>query len=441
MTPLINRIGLRRPHRNRHAFEWLEITLVVLAVPVAGAVLAPGDPFFNQANFPWGALGPLIIALRHGSAKGLIAAAVLIVLNAIALNLLWVQEATFSRDAALGSLLFALVGGMWSDTCSRRIEAEVTRAAYQSRQLDDFAKNYHVLRLSHDRLEYRLAGSVVSLRETLQDVRRAFEQSDPGDKPLECHAQDILALFDAFSWVQAADLYGVDKSGRLLARPAAAVGDSKPIDGDNPLVLAALRTRKLVNLSELDPRHQIGTVLVAAPLVDSSDTVRALVTIRRIPFLSFTPENIQMLAVLSAHIGHLLSASEQRYKRDPKLRFRRELEQVCSDARDFNLPAMLIRLLLTDPDHQQALADYILSLMRGLDVVYKRQLGPRTELLLLMPLTEASEYETFHSRIEESVQQRFGSSLSALGCTISKQPIGPDSSADAIWMAWRGPDG
>ncbi|MEM6987326.1 MAG: PelD GGDEF domain-containing protein, partial [Pseudomonadota bacterium] len=220
-----------------------------------------------------------------------------------------------------------------------------------------------------------------------------------------------------------------------------AVGDPKPLDGQNPLVEAALRTRKLVNLTELDPAHQIGTVLVAAPLVDGNNRVRALVTVRRIPFLSFTPENIQLLAVLSAHIGHLITEAELAGKGDSEQRFRRELQRVCHDAETFHLPAMLVRFQLTSPDHQRDLADYITSLMRGLDVATKKQVGPQTELMLLMPLTEAREYDTFQKRVEESVEQRFGRSLTALGCSISKRPIGPDSNADTIWTSWRGPRG
>ncbi|MEM7376263.1 MAG: PelD GGDEF domain-containing protein [Pseudomonadota bacterium] len=441
MSQLSSRLELTRPHRGGHHFEWLEIILAVLAVPMVGALLTPHDPFFNEASFPWGALAPLVISLRHGSAKGLITAAALTGLNALTVDSIWMQDATFSREIALGYFLIALIGGVWSDSYRHRLDAELVRADYQSQRLDDFAQNYHALRISHDRLEYRLAGSVVSLRETLQDVRRAFRQSVEGGSHLEDYADDILALFDSFSWVQAADLYIVDDAGRVLASPAAEVGDPKPLDGTNPLVEAALRTRKLVNLSELDPAHQIGTVLVAAPLVDGTNRVRALVTVRRIPFLSFTPDNIQLLAVLSAHVGHLISEAELAGKGDSEQRFRRELQRVCRDAETFHLPAMLVRVLLTSPDHQHALANYIMSLLRGLDVATKKQVGPQTELMLLMPLTEAREYETFQNRIEESVEQRFGRSLTALGCSISKRPIGPDSNADAIWTSWRGPHG
>lgn len=441
MTQISTRLELTRSRRDAHAFEWLEIVLAILAVPMVGALITPDDPFFNQASFPWGALGPLIIALRHGSARGLIAAAALIGLNAVAADSTWMQGAVFSREIALGTVLIALIGGVWSDAYAHRLEAEQARGGYQTQRLNDFAQNYHALRISHDRLEYRLAGSVVSLRETLQDVRRAFQRSLYAKRDLADFAEDILALFDSFAWVQSADLHLVDDAGRLYASAAASVGDPKPLDGQNPLVQAALRTRKLVNLTELDPAQQLGNVLVAAPLVDSNNTVRALVTVRRIPFLSFTPDNIQLLAVLSAHIGHLISEAEYAGKGDSEQRFRRELKHVCKDARRFHLPAMLVRIQLSSPDHQHALAEYIVSLVRGLDVVTSNPRGPTTELMLLMPLTEAREYGTFQNRLEEAVEQRFGRSLAALGGAISKRPIGPDSDADAIWTSWRSPRG
>jgi len=320
MTQLSTRLELTRSRRDANAFEWLEIVLAILVVPMVGALITPNDPFFNQASFPWGALGPLIIALRHGSARGLIAAAALIGLNALAADSTWMQDAVFSREIALGTVLIALIGGIWSDAYAHRLEAEQARIGYQTQRLNDFAQNYHALRISHDRLEYRLAGSVVSLRETLQDVRRAFQRS-------------------------------------LYAK-------------------------------QLDPAQQLGNVLVAAPLVDSANTVRALVTVRRIPFLSFTPDNIQLLAVLSAHIGHLISEAEHAGKGDSEQRFRRELKHVCNDARRFH-----------------------------------------------------REYNTFQDRLEEAVEQRYGRSLAALGGSISKRPIGPDSDADAIWTSWRSPRG
>ncbi|MEM6986100.1 MAG: hypothetical protein AAF499_06135, partial [Pseudomonadota bacterium] len=214
-----------------------------------GRLVDATRPLFQSGKLPWGALGPLVISLRHGSAKGLITAAALIGLNALIVNSVWMQDASISREIALGNVLIALIGGIWSDAYRHRIEAEEVRAAYQSQRLDDFAQNYHALRISHDRLEYRLAGSVVSLRETLQDVRRSFKHSVAAGSHIETYADDILALFDSFSWVQAADLYIVDNASRILASPEAAVGDPKPLDGQNPLVEAALRTRKLVNLT------------------------------------------------------------------------------------------------------------------------------------------------------------------------------------------------
>jgi len=162
MTQLSTRLELTRSRRDANAFEWLEIVLAILAVPMVGALITPNDPFFNQASFPWGALGPLIIALRHGSARGLIAAAALIGLNALAADSTWMQDAGFSREIALGTVLIALIGGIWSDAYAQRLEAEQTRSGYQTQRLNDFAQNYHALRISHDRLEYRLAGSVVS---------------------------------------------------------------------------------------------------------------------------------------------------------------------------------------------------------------------------------------------------------------------------------------
>ncbi len=447
MTQLSTRLDITRPRRSsgRHAigtreqnaFEWLEIVLAVLAVPMAGALVTPNDPFFNESSFPWGAIGPLLIGLRHGSARGLIAAAALIGLNAIAADSAWMQDSNFNREIALGTVLITLIGGIWSDGYAHNLNAEQARTAYQAKRLDDFAQNYHALRLSHDRLEYRLAGSVVSLRETLQDVRRAFQRSFHASTKLDDFAEDILALFDSFSWVQAAELHLVDDLGRLMATAAASVGDPKPLDSHNPLVKAALHNRKLVNLTELDPTEQIGSVLVAAPLVDTAGRIRALVTIRRMPFLSFTPDNIQLLAVLSAHIGHLIAEAEHNGRGDSEQRFRRELAHVCQDARQFHLPAMLVRIELNGPEQRQTLSEYIVSLLRSLDVATVCQRGPRTELMILMPLTEVREYQTFQARLEEAVEQRFGRSLAALGGTVNKRPIGPDSNADAIWTSWR----
>ena len=99
-------------------------------------------------------------------------------------------------------------------------------------RLDEFARAYHVLKVSHDALEQKVAGGTQNLREALQTLRRQLLAAKQPDRPLLGIENAILALFSHYGWVQTAALFSVDEKGNVEAKAVATMGKAEKITAD-----------------------------------------------------------------------------------------------------------------------------------------------------------------------------------------------------------------
>ncbi|MEJ2481124.1 MAG: PelD GGDEF domain-containing protein [Acidihalobacter sp.] len=378
--------------RKKAYWAVLETVLITVALPIFGLWLHPDDPFFLHAEFPWLVLAPLLPALRYGFVYGFGSALGLVLLIALGWRLQWFPMPYFPGGFVLGLLVVGMVAGEFADLWARREAREHTVANYQRQRLDEFTRAYHMLRVSHDRLEQRLAASSQSLRLSLVQVRRMLFAVPADQDMLEGAAEAIMGLFADFGWVQVAELYAV-RGGAPDVEPLARLGQSDAWRVDDPLINEALRSGELVSVRSEDlgslPRGT-SSVLVAVPFVDVSGEICALLTIHEMPFVAFQKQNLMLLAVLGGYIADQLVAAKGRAGID-------------------------------DP----AGGDFV-------RLWIQRSAATAPVLFMLMPLTNEAQCVSYRARIGRQLREVYGVDVDALGVIFQGREIEPRDSVDGL---------
>ena len=204
---ILNRWISGQPRPARFPGAELETLAIVIGLPALGIWIRPADPLYVHADFPWLIFAGLLPALRYGFAYGFFSA---LVLNgymgaAAHFHILGVEQ--FPLQYGIGLLLGAMLAGEFTDLWTKRNNQQHIINDYQHMRLEEFTRSYHLLKVSHDRMEHRLAAGTVSLREALMGLRRRLMQAK-GCEALNPESGDyILQLFADYVAVRVAAVY------------------------------------------------------------------------------------------------------------------------------------------------------------------------------------------------------------------------------------------
>ncbi len=414
--------------------RWFEMLLVTGLCLALGAWNRPEDPFYVSASFPWPVLAPLLVGLRYGFFMALVSALLIVAGLGTYLRL---QDSgdSFPYVWVIGVLAVSLLAGEFRDYWDRQREKLQASNRYHSQRLEEFTRNYYLLKVSHDRLEQQLAGSSSSLREALRRLYRDLAIVDGND--LEpARAQAMLQLLVRYGQLQIAAIFPVSQ-GRLGSEPLAVTGRFQQVSPQDPLLVHALEERTLVSIqTEYRQRKEaLDTDLLAAiPLIDSEDRFHAICVVEAMPFFSFEPKALRFLAILAGHMADMVSeqALTPAYEPSPWRSLRRHLSRVGRDARDFNLPGAAVAIQLPDRQKARILSDQLHKIRRGLDVIAEQQEDAGNILVVLMPLTDELGCQGYLQRLDDELRQQLGVTLADWQAEVRTLQI--DSSDQAL--AW-----
>lgn len=401
--------------------RWVETTILTLGPVLAGLALRPRDPFFVQSAFPWLALAPLLAGLRYGFAHGFASALTLALGMALGHRLGWTGLDELPGSRLVGTLVVGMVAGEFSDRWVRRLQRLRVVGRYRQQRLEEFSRAYHLLKVSHDRLEERMAGNTTSLRGALLSLRRRLNEGRV--KGLADVGDALMDLFAEHGWVQIAGLHEVRGRGEVSAEPVAALGAVTRIDPSQALVRRAVETGALVTVRELS--ESIGP-LAAIPLQDVEGEMMGVVIIHEMPFVAFTEEHLHLLVVLGGHTADILQAARTAGGSDDPAEqdFMRRLRRSHEDFRRYRLPCALT-VVVIQPNAVEVGADRLIEgTKRGLDQDWRRLDGDgRIFLFLLMPLTDSQGIDGYERRIHVMLRERFAAALQPGDVTVRGQPL------------------
>jgi hypothetical protein len=383
---------------------WLEtFILAALVIAASFGTQQNHDPFRLGGGFPWPILAPLLAGLRYGFAYGFVSALLILAALGVAINQQWQQAAEFPLAWALGVVVVAMVAGEFRDMWGRRLHRLEGAYQYRAERLEEFTRNYQLLRLSHDRLEQTVANSGFSLREGIMHLQPVLEANKGADRtPAPTAFQNLIEFIAEYGAITQACIAGISAERLDAAQVLASVGERFEIDVTDPVLRAALESGELaaVNLAPEEAMDQ-AQLLAAIPLVDSTGDVHAMLLVRSIPFFAFHENNLRLIAVLAAHgIDHLRFGAGV----SSLTRFLASFERAYQDYSRFKLDASLLTLS-GSPSDVLAAYDKLRSLVRAIDIICIARRGGHLVALVLLPLTHRAGAQSWVERAGDALGQ------------------------------------
>ncbi|WP_419712132.1 PelD GGDEF domain-containing protein [Pseudomonas sp. NFX224] len=406
--------------------SWLETFLVTGLAIGLGLWLTPDDPMQMHGGFPWPILAPLLLGVRYGFFRGLLSAA-LLVMAVFALR--YSGHAGYAQlepSWIVGVLVCGMLVGEVRDLWERRLERLQMANDYRQYRLDEFTRAHQILRVSHDRLEQRVAGSDQSLRSSLLGLRERLRVMPEEGDALAALADPIIAVFGQYGALRVAGLYRVDDRGeRVLPTPLATIGVMGSLDTEDDLVKLCLNRGELVSvrqeLLEAGSSAQFSSLQACIPLIDAEGRLLAVLAVRQMPFFAFQDRTLSLLALLAGHIADLLLRDVQvlQLADADAQHFTLQLKRSLVDVEQHKLSAGLFAFEMTRANEE--LTRLLERSQRGLDLhLPLRNNRDHQLLLVLLPLTSPQGTEGYLARINLLIHEHFGieSDMDSLGVRV-----------------------
>ncbi|MCY1522567.1 PelD GGDEF domain protein [compost metagenome] len=340
----------------------------------------------------------------------------------------------------VGVLITGMLVGEFRDIWERRLERLDMANDYRQLRLDEFTRAHYILRISHDRLEQRVAGNDQSLRSSLLGLRTQLRALPRGDDVLATLAESVLNLLAPYGSFRVAGLYRVKPGNRIALEPLSSIGDVKPMREDDLLVRMCLERGELVSvreaLLERGEHRQHSLFQACIPLMDTEGRIHALLAVEQMPFFSFNERTLSLLTILAGHIADLLLSDPQslRLEDSDAQVFSQNLKRCLSDAQSHSLDACLFAFEVSPSTHSEELLRLIEDSQRGLDLQLKLVNQRNTCVLVLLPLTSAEGAQGYLLRLHSMLSERFGleRNLENLGVRTYAYDIGVGNERDAL---------
>jgi len=394
------------------------VGLLVIAIALCRA-LVPADPLLLHAAFPWFWLVPLILALRYGTLLALLSSAILML---SAWYFLYPPNGTWPSLYFAGGLIQTIIAGHFGDTWGSRARHTTALNNYLNDRLVALTDSHYLLRLSHERLEKDLLSKPTTLRDAILELRRLSIAGDSEQSTLQSRgnsgpalgaAHGLLEFIGRACQLEVAALYPV-KDLRIGDTPAAEIGDPFPLKRDDAMVIHAIETMGVAHLKNVNAALPASEYLVCAPLLSADGELRALLIVKRMPFLSLNFDNLQMLLVLlsyyadgvghSVMVRHIIDALPEC---PPE--FALDMSRLTRLRQRTDVESSLAALVFPRDEEGDSLFEHVTRRRRSLDVSWAVRNDRYSVLVNLMPATDAAGVGGYLARIESSLAAQFSS--------------------------------
>ncbi|WP_277188732.1 PelD GGDEF domain-containing protein [Caballeronia sp. BR00000012568055] len=392
-------------------FAIVESVVMMVLVLAIARWIQPDDPLLLRAGFPWLWLASLIVALRYGSLLGLLSGAIVL----IAWSTLY-SHVAFPALYFAGGLIQTIIAGHFGDTWGSRAARASSLNDYLNDRLVALTNSHYLLRLSHERLEKDLLSRPTTLRDSITELRRLSLEGDAakGDE-LARSAPGLLEFVAQACQIEVAALYPV-RDGKPGKQAIARIGDSFELAAHDELVTHAINTMSVAHLKNSDNVAPVSEYLVCAPLVSADGELRALLVIKRMPFLSLNFDNLQLLLVLlgyyadgvehSSFVQRILDAVP-----GCPHEFALDLSRLSRLQRQSGVASSMVALVFPRDEAGDSLFEHVIRRRRALDVMWPVQTARQSVLLNLMPATDTTGIDGYLARIEASLTAQFNTDL------------------------------
>ncbi|WP_347558151.1 PelD GGDEF domain-containing protein [Robbsia sp. KACC 23696] len=409
-------------------FALVESAIFMVIVLAILGVLRPADPLALTSPFPWIWLAPLVLALRYGTLIGLLGGGIMLA-EWVFIGHNGVRSGAFPVAFFAGGFIEIIVVGHFGDTWGARAIQASAKNDYLADRLVALTNNHYLLRLSHDRLEKDLLSQPTTLRDSIVELRRMSVQGglkDPGESALA--AEHLLRYIAPICRLEQAAFYPV-RNGRIGVQAMAIFGEPFDLAPNDALITHALENGALAHLKMEEGELPDSLYLVCAPLLAADGSTRGMLVIRRMPFLSLTLDNLQLIQVLLGYFGDGLEYAELvrhviDIVPDCPVEFALELSRLGRMAGRTGVHSSLVSLTFPRSESSDSLFEHVSRRRRALDVFWEIQTAEHSIVVNLMPVTDIGGINGYLARIESSLRAQFATDLETARVAVHTQLLG-----------------
>ncbi len=303
-------------------------SVAVDAALVAGLLLAI-NLVFDRAHAGWANLNPspylllpVLLGGRYGFTVGTLSgvlATLLVAGQQVLVGASSLRLALASAPFTYASFIF--VGGLcgelfaWFRRDREQNTAQIDKLQGSVRRLDNDVRYLRGVKDELDRVVAARDGEMSALDTELRRLSTSSEDDLPGD---------VLQLLKRQVRLADGAIYAISPKGGMLTR-LAVVGREQHLPATldlqaSTVVRLAVNRSSLVTLPEIlqrtePPSHE--AILLAAPLLDAEGQVRAVLAVSGLPFIMFTPQTANLIAMICDWAGEALdlaTMAEGRYR-------------------------------------------------------------------------------------------------------------------------------
>lgn len=398
-------------HNNKMA---LIETFIVSLLSIASWIFIEREGLTNTKDFFfWPMLGPIVISLRYGFAKGL-QCFVFVMLAMQLLNVISDYNINFGLSTIIGTGLITMITGEFTDHWRKSIKTNELNYKYMEQKLQNFTQSYYLLKISHDQLEQRAAGKLMSLRTSIQILQKTA-LSDI-DNRLESLSDECLHILSDVVGMYEAGIYSV-KNNQIQPLCLSSVGKQHSLVEDDPMLLEMLDKKRIYtpanihNLEDEELHYQL-----VIPLVDSSGKLQGVILAEKVKFVSLTNENIALISVVASYMANFMC--ENLYtpvlKPEQFSLFSQYMKQLRWNNKHYGADSALVVFVDNSPGKKIPIKKFI-DYRRGADIYWSCYTEDgQPAMVALLPMTTAFEAKQFVDRLLTILRDKYRTDVSDL---------------------------
>ncbi len=403
-------------------WQWVETCLLTIFILAFSHWLEPHDPFLTQSSFPWIWVISVLLALRYGTWAGLLSVGIFLSSLFIEMKLNMLTDGTVPKSYVIGGVLFIAICGEFGSRWNMYLKQMEERNDYLDQRLQETARAYHLLGMSHHRLEEHLVSQPLTLRDALKRLRGMLRESD--DEVPVAAAERFLQLLTQFFQLEMAALYRTMKS-HLEETPIASVGSMGILKSDDPLVHHARTTKEFSHVMMSQSVSVVNTeYLIVAPAMASNGLIVSWFVVERMRFLNLHEDSLHMLKIFLNYFADGFQAAVlarpilNEFPECP-VAFARELPRLVRLQYELGLHSRIVVFDVGTPSIREEVIFHILHHTRGLDVTWDMHHDDNRRLCILLPFSDDAAIEGYLVRIQQLVKERFGKSFQEAEIQVS----------------------
>jgi hypothetical protein len=389
-------------------------TIVITSLSILlGYWFLPNTPFFATQGFSWLIIGPLLTGLRYGLVYALVSVLLIleILIFARAYQLPWANGYLPTIGFAL--VIIAFIAGEFRGYWERKLKKLRASVQYLDERHNEACSAFNIIKISHERLEESVI-SQASLRDNVLNARKLIMDSNLKSGSLSDAGSIILRILSDYGNIQSATLYKIDKNQHILSEAISSIGDPVSLNLMDPLLTEAIRTKKTISLQDHinDKKHYNGLLLLAVPLTDVFGGLLGIIAVHKMPFRSYTPENIKLISVLAIYIGDFftqsISPAFMEIQNEEFRSFLLQVQRCIQNVATYNIPSSIVCFEFKNQQNFETTKVQFLEKKRCLDQAWmeKNEYGNQV-IFLLLPLTTSLAVNSFKIRLERSLDEKF----------------------------------